>query len=130
MRANGAFAAVRVEWSKACARRDRWVEEVDILREEMKRVLRFLRWIQVEWRRRAELREDIDPQLAAGLKAYALRQVAVHRRIAAGFHAGWNVSVATAVRDVVRQDGTVYRELLESEELDMAPTTEGLELGE
>ncbi|KAJ7816808.1 hypothetical protein B0H13DRAFT_1923357 [Mycena leptocephala] len=121
---------VRVEWSKARARRDRWVEEVDILREEMKRVLRFLRWIQVEWRRRAELREDIDPQLAAGLKAYALRQVAVHRRIAAGFHVGWNVSVATAVRDVVRQDGTVYRELLESEELDMAPTTEGLELGE
>ncbi|KAJ7831676.1 hypothetical protein B0H13DRAFT_1915348 [Mycena leptocephala] len=120
--------SVRVEWSKARARRDRWVEEVDILREEMKRVLRFLRWIQVEWRRRAELR-DIDPQLAAGLKAYALRQVAVHRRIAAGFHVGWNVSVATAVRDVVRQDGTVYRELLESEELDMAPTTEGLELG-
>ncbi|KAJ7855835.1 hypothetical protein B0H13DRAFT_1902935 [Mycena leptocephala] len=113
--------SVRMEWSKACAWRDRWVEEVQILQEEMKRVLRFLQWIQVEWRRRAELREDIDPQLAVGLRAYALRQVAVHRRIAAGFHVGWNVSVATAVWDVVRQDGTVYRDLLEGEELDMRP---------
>jgi hypothetical protein len=111
-----------VEWSKARARRDRWVEEVDILREEMKRVLRFLRWIQGEWRWREDQREDVEPQLAAGLKAYAQRQASVHRRIAEGFHSGWNVSVATAVRDVVRQDGTVYCDLLDGHEMDMAPT--------
>jgi hypothetical protein len=104
--------AVRVEWSKARARRDRWVEEVLVLREEMKRVLRFLHWVQEEWLRWADEQDEIDPQLAAGLKAYALRQAAVHWWIADGFHSGWNVSVATAVREVVRQDGTVDRELL------------------
>ncbi|KAK7055058.1 hypothetical protein R3P38DRAFT_2396582, partial [Favolaschia claudopus] len=31
--------AVRVEWSRAKARKDRWVEEVDLLREEMRRGL-------------------------------------------------------------------------------------------
>ncbi|KAJ7741964.1 hypothetical protein DFH07DRAFT_750693, partial [Mycena maculata] len=31
--------SVRVEWSKAKARKDRWEEEVQVLREEMKRVL-------------------------------------------------------------------------------------------
>ncbi|KAJ7606393.1 hypothetical protein DFH06DRAFT_936954, partial [Mycena polygramma] len=82
---------VRVEWSKARARRDRWVEEVALLREESKRVLRYLRWVQTEWRGRAERREEVDPQLRAGLKAYALRQAAVHRRIGEGFFTGWNV---------------------------------------
>ncbi|KAJ7247677.1 hypothetical protein B0H12DRAFT_1235229 [Mycena haematopus] len=73
------YARLRVEWSKTKARRDRWEEEVMILREEMRRVLRML-------------------PVAAGLKAYAACQVR---------------SVATAVRDVMRQDGTVYRDLLE-----------------
>ncbi|KAJ7890043.1 hypothetical protein B0H13DRAFT_2341227 [Mycena leptocephala] len=119
--------SVRVEWSKARARRDRWVEEVQILWEEMKRVLRFLRWVQDEWEHMAKQRTEVDPQLAAGLKAYALRQQAVHRRIAEGFHAGWNVSVATAVREIVRQDGTVYRDLLSGQEMDRAPVEVGLE---
>ncbi|KAJ7819725.1 hypothetical protein B0H13DRAFT_1661205 [Mycena leptocephala] len=119
--------SVRVEWSKARARRDCWVEEVQILWEEMKRVLRFLRWVQDEWERMAKQRTEVDPQLAAGLKAYALRQQAVHRHIAEGFHAGWNVSVATAVREIVRQDGTVYRDLLSGQEMDRAPVEVGLE---
>ncbi|KAF7288787.1 CxC2 domain-containing protein [Mycena indigotica] len=44
----------RVEWCKARARKERWDEEVELLREEMKRVLRYLRWEQQEWQRRAE----------------------------------------------------------------------------
>ncbi|KAJ7251189.1 hypothetical protein B0H12DRAFT_1018742 [Mycena haematopus] len=105
--------AVRVEWSKTKARRDRWEEEVMILREEMRRVLRMLRWTRDEWERRAALHENVDAAVAAGLKAYAACQVYVHRRIGEGFHTGWSRSVATAVRDVMRQDGTVYRDLLE-----------------
>jgi hypothetical protein len=101
------------------------VEEVQILREEMKRTLRMLGWIQGVWEKRAAQRSSIDAELAAGLKAYAARQASVHRRIAEGFHKGWNRSVATAVRDVMRQDGTVYRDLLEGE-LDSAPAL-GLE---
>ncbi|KAJ7716269.1 hypothetical protein B0H16DRAFT_1339234 [Mycena metata] len=41
--------AVRVEWSKAKACKERWEEEVELLREEMKRVLRFLRWRAMWW---------------------------------------------------------------------------------
>ncbi|KAJ7068945.1 hypothetical protein B0H15DRAFT_738439, partial [Mycena belliarum] len=83
-------ATVRVEWCKAKARKDRWVEEVLILREEMKRVLRILRWTQGEWLARAVMRQDVRAELAAGLRAYAMRQVQVHRRLALGFHAIWN----------------------------------------
>ncbi|KAJ7104597.1 hypothetical protein C8R44DRAFT_887052 [Mycena epipterygia] len=122
--------SVRVEWSKAKARRDRWVEEVGKLREEMKCVLRMLRTIQREWLERATHQVGIDPVLKAGLKAYALRQVAVHRRIGEGFHSGWNRSVATAVRDVMRQDGTIYRGTLDGQEMDTAPTVGLLELEE
>jgi hypothetical protein len=115
-------AAVRVEWSKSKARKDRWVEEVRLLWEEMKRVLRMLRTIQAEWTARAEGRAEIDPELAAGLKAYALRQVYVHRRIAERFHAGWSCSLASAVRQVVERDGLVYRELLDGTGVDQAPS--------
>ncbi|KAJ7061113.1 hypothetical protein C8F01DRAFT_987657 [Mycena amicta] len=38
--------AVRVQWTKARARRDRWVEEVQLLQEEMRRVLRSLETVQ------------------------------------------------------------------------------------
>jgi hypothetical protein len=101
---------------------DRWIEEVRLLREEMKRVLRMLRTIQDEWKGRAAERGEIDPELAAGLKAYALRQVYVHRWVAEKFHSGWNCSVASAVRDVVARDGWVYQELIEGTGMDRAPS--------
>ncbi|KAK7007313.1 CxC2 domain-containing protein [Favolaschia claudopus] len=106
--------SVRIEWSKGKARRDRWVEEVHLLREEMKRVLRSLRYIQRQWEARLETPRTVDPALASGLAAYANRQILVHQRIATAFHTGWDVSMATA-------DGTVYRELLSREGVDHAP---------
>ncbi|KAG2130405.1 uncharacterized protein EDB93DRAFT_1243278 [Suillus bovinus] len=41
-------ASVRVEWCKACARANRWSEEVELLLKEMRRVIVSLRW-QAEW---------------------------------------------------------------------------------
>jgi hypothetical protein len=110
--------AMRVEWSKARARRDRWVEELLVLREEMKRVLHT---VQREWTCCAEQRTEIDPELATGLKAYALWQVYVHRWTAEAFHASWSGSVAWVVRQVVDRDRVIYRELLEGDGLDRAP---------
>ncbi|KAJ7049619.1 hypothetical protein C8F01DRAFT_1036014 [Mycena amicta] len=43
---------VQVDWSKAKAQRERWREEIGLLREEMKRVLRSLRWEQDRWTER------------------------------------------------------------------------------
>ncbi|KAJ7055666.1 hypothetical protein C8F01DRAFT_993960 [Mycena amicta] len=99
--------AVRVQWSKARARRDRWTEEVRLLREEMKRVLRSLVSMEEVWRRRAGGRvEGGEAGLASGLQAYALRQAAVYRRIADGFFSAWNVPALAAVRNVAGEDGT------------------------
>ncbi|KAJ7056035.1 hypothetical protein C8F01DRAFT_1211465 [Mycena amicta] len=83
--------AVRVQWSKARARRDRWTEEVLLLREEMKCVLRSLVSVEEVWQQRVGTREVAERGLANGLRAYALRQAAVYRRIADGFYTAWSV---------------------------------------
>ncbi|KAF7321200.1 CxC2 domain-containing protein [Mycena chlorophos] len=57
-------------WSKARARKYRWDEEVEIVREEMKRVLRSLLWEQTQWQAMADRsREDVEEHVAAGLRA-------------------------------------------------------------
>ncbi|KAJ7048440.1 hypothetical protein C8F01DRAFT_1280798 [Mycena amicta] len=95
--------SVRVQWTKVRARRDRWVEEVEILREEMRRVLRSLETVQREWQARAEGRTGGDAELAAGARAYAKRQQAIYQRIAGSFKAQWSTSAAEAVRRVVSE---------------------------
>ncbi|KAF7305755.1 CxC2 domain-containing protein [Mycena chlorophos] len=71
-------------------RKTHWEEEVELVREEMKRVIRSLRYAEEEWQGRADLvRLDVAVEVGEGLRAYALRQVAIHKRIAAGFYADW-----------------------------------------
>ncbi|KAJ7080573.1 hypothetical protein B0H15DRAFT_953443 [Mycena belliarum] len=56
----GAMAeGVRIEWAKARARRLRWREEVDLLEEEMRRVLQFTRWRAGWWRAQAALQDEL-----------------------------------------------------------------------
>ncbi|KAF7322306.1 CxC2 domain-containing protein [Mycena chlorophos] len=93
--------SVRVQWTKAKARRDRWTEEVAILKEEMRRVLRSIDADVADWEKRLELRTEVDAELAAGLRAYGLRQAAMLRRIGASFRARWSTSAAEGVRSVV-----------------------------
>ncbi|KAJ7018026.1 hypothetical protein C8F04DRAFT_978149 [Mycena alexandri] len=112
--AKGLHEAVRVEWSKARARRDRWVEEVQLLREEMRRVMRFLQWQAAWWEGQREARgKEIQPELAAGVKAYAARQAALHRGIARRFRAGWESSRAAVVRLAVLEDSRILADALE-----------------
>ncbi|KAJ7820051.1 hypothetical protein B0H13DRAFT_1661106, partial [Mycena leptocephala] len=97
--------SVRVEWSKAKARKERWEEEVDLLREEMKRILRFLRWRALWWEtRRGTRREGVTAELRRGLEAYAARQAAGTRQLARRFKLAWDTSAETAVRMAVRDD--------------------------
>ncbi|KAJ7749884.1 hypothetical protein B0H16DRAFT_1318981 [Mycena metata] len=96
--------SVRVEWSKAKARKERWEEEVDLLREEMKCVLCFLRWRAVWWESQRGSRTAVSRELASGLEAYAARQAVMHRDIARKFKTAWDTSAATAVRTAVRED--------------------------
>ncbi|KAK7031679.1 CxC2 domain-containing protein [Favolaschia claudopus] len=96
--------AVRVEWSKTKARRDRWVEEVELLREEMRRVLRFLAWRAGWWEERAVLERGVREEINAGVKAYAARQAAMARQIARRFKSAWDTSASEAVRAAVEED--------------------------
>ncbi|KAJ7635975.1 hypothetical protein DFH06DRAFT_1139060 [Mycena polygramma] len=70
---------IRVEWLKARARADRWREELILLEEEMRRVIAFCHYRVRWWAARLESRPDADPELAEGLRAYALEQM--HREL-------------------------------------------------
>ncbi|KAK7048776.1 CxC2 domain-containing protein [Favolaschia claudopus] len=68
---------IRVEWTKARARADRWREELILLDEEMRRVLEFSSWKARWWEDRTELRAPtVTAELQEGLRAYALAQAA------------------------------------------------------
>ncbi|KAF7288258.1 CxC2 domain-containing protein [Mycena chlorophos] len=94
--------AVQVEWSKAYARKARWGEEVDLVREETKHVLCSLLWEQTQWQERADRVWDDTDADVGGWPA-----------IAEGFYADWGKSVAVAVRDAMHEDGALYRALIE-----------------
>jgi hypothetical protein len=94
---------MRVEWCRAKARKIRWEEEVLLLREEMRRVLRYLDWEAETWKQRASVRENESLELRQGLSAYALRHKAQYRDLATFFKAEWNLSVGAVATAVVRE---------------------------
>ncbi|KAF7329538.1 CxC2 domain-containing protein [Mycena kentingensis (nom. inval.)] len=96
--------SVRVQWAKARARRDRWTEEVELLQEEMRRVLRSLDWAEKQWQARVLVERVVDGELSAAMTAYALRQAAVHRRISDSFRGKWSASKVAAVRAALDAD--------------------------
>ncbi|KAJ7081651.1 hypothetical protein B0H15DRAFT_924210 [Mycena belliarum] len=103
---NESMTAVRVEWSKALARKDRWSEEVTLLREEMRRVMRYLNWKAAWWEGRRSARgTEIPAALRAGLDAYGARQAALYRQIGRRFKTAWDTSASVVVRETIQQDG-------------------------
>ncbi|KAJ7264739.1 hypothetical protein C8J57DRAFT_1450655 [Mycena rebaudengoi] len=91
-------ASVQVEWSRAQARMRRWVEEVQLLREEMRRVLRYLSWEASWWEARGEIRIDGDAAMRNGLIGYATKQALWRRRLAEFFRRKWALSVGVAAQ--------------------------------
>ncbi|KAK6985142.1 CxC2 domain-containing protein [Favolaschia claudopus] len=96
--------SVRVEWSRALARKTRWSEEVMLLREEMRRVLRYLGWQSEWWRSNAGLRTDVSSETVAGIRAYALKQAAWHDRLAEFFRTKWNVPAITVAQRLLAEE--------------------------
>ena len=81
---------VRVEWTTAYARLTRWTEEVELLQEEMRRVVAFLEWRSNLWLARADGRgENLTFDVQSGLSAYAQKQAAVHHDLAVSFTKFW-----------------------------------------
>ncbi|KAJ7629535.1 hypothetical protein DFH06DRAFT_1141148 [Mycena polygramma] len=96
--------SMRMEWCRAKARKVRWEEEVLLLREEMRRVLRYLDWEADTWRARASARETESAELRHGLSAYALKHEAQYRALGAFFKAEWNLSVGEAASKLVKEE--------------------------
>ncbi|KAF7322140.1 CxC2 domain-containing protein [Mycena kentingensis (nom. inval.)] len=82
--------SLRVEWAKARARAKRWAEEVELLQEEMRRVLEFFSWKAAWWRSLEGGRvNDAEQAVAAGLEAYANRQARLQEQLRAKFERSW-----------------------------------------
>ena len=80
----------RYEWMTSRARADRWVEEKDLLREEMRRVLFFLEWRSRTWSEKVGARKGVcTPDIQNGIDAYARKQANVYRDLALSFACKW-----------------------------------------
>ncbi|KAJ6504317.1 hypothetical protein C8R47DRAFT_1210384 [Mycena vitilis] len=93
--------SLRVEWARAKARKTRWEEEVNIIREEMRRILRYLEWETGVWEGRARVqRVDVPTATEEGLHAYALRQADFHRSLRDFFFTELSVPLKNAAAEL------------------------------
>ncbi len=86
---------LRAEWARSRARVRRATEEVLLLREEMRRVLEFLEYKAVEWEIRAEARDSPDSATMEGIRACAVEQAALQRKLASAFRLLWKTPLAS-----------------------------------
>jgi hypothetical protein len=64
-----------VEWAKTRARKDRWLEEVSLVQEEMRRISVTLEHHAKLWDARIAMRSTgISPELSEGIQAYTIKQ--------------------------------------------------------
>ena len=81
---------MRVEWAQSMARADRWEEEVDLLKEEMRRVVQFLEWRSRSWFSKVDARAlDVTSAVHAGISAYARKQGSIFHNLAIRFSQRW-----------------------------------------
>ncbi|KAF7349654.1 CxC2 domain-containing protein [Mycena sanguinolenta] len=109
---------LRIEWARTRARAMRYREEVDLLEEEMRRVLQFLDWRAEWWMSRVGLRsaDQPDPAMQEGYTAYARKQAAYMRGMRGRFAQQWKdvphflelsrAEYATMEADAEDDDGT------------------------
>jgi hypothetical protein len=86
---SAAVIALRIEWCKTRARAMRWSEEVDLLEEEMRRVLEFLDWHANWWEAQAARWAELETEMMEGLAAYAHRQSTIRRALRDHFAHIW-----------------------------------------
>ncbi|KAF7322358.1 CxC2 domain-containing protein [Mycena chlorophos] len=103
--------SIRVEWTRALARKTRWCEEVMLLKEEMRRVLRFLRWRANWWRAQARVRSSMTSvAVADGLAAYALRQASFCELLLGHYQTNWGLSATESLQCLTNSDSIVELE--------------------
>ena len=81
---------MRVEWAQCTARAVRWEEEVNLLQEEMRRVVHFLEWKSKDWLSKADARAGVvTKEISLGLSGYARKQASVYHKLAIRFCQRW-----------------------------------------
>ena len=81
---------MRVQWATSHTRMERWAEEVELLQEEMRRVMMFLEWKSESWLAKQDVQSTTAPSsVQSGLQAYARKQAAVHHDLAVLFSKLW-----------------------------------------
>ena len=85
------FLAYQLEWLKCYARSQCWEEEVKLLKEEMQRTLKFLKWKSLLWlsKRLSKPLPSSPSALHEGLNAYASRQAAIFMSLHDHFFSLW-----------------------------------------
>ncbi|RPD53249.1 hypothetical protein L226DRAFT_576495 [Lentinus tigrinus ALCF2SS1-7] len=81
---------LRVEWCKARARALRWIEEVQILEEEMRRTVAYYDWHATWWEAHAGPTHLSRPEAIEGVHAYACRQASIRRRMREFCRSAWS----------------------------------------
>ena len=89
------YTALRVEWLKARARRDRWREEVDLLVTEITRAALFFDNWADWWSSLVGRRSQLPPDLSDGLCAYTAYQADIQRRCACHVRSLHNTAMHT-----------------------------------
>lgn len=118
--------SMRVEWGKAKARVDRWQEEVELLVEEMRRVLAYFDWKRTDWEAKAEARKG-PRDLESGLKGYAYRQSDMFCRMVTSFAQSWG-PILKANR--ISCEWATRRERVTMEEMEIDDEQQDDELGD
>ncbi|KAL1684903.1 hypothetical protein GGG16DRAFT_67383, partial [Schizophyllum commune] len=116
--------ALRVEYLKSRARRDRHREEIRLLEEEMRRTLASFAADALEWEERVLVPITTDAELAEGLHSYAMDQASIARARAARFQLKWEAVRAQGQKALVHDfsgiqalpETDTIRELQELEE--------------
>lgn len=81
--------SIRVEWTKTRARLMRWREELEIVKEEMRRVLAWFEWKAAWWETQALVRFVGELEIVHGASAYARKQAYILRCMAARCATEW-----------------------------------------
>ncbi|KAI0083018.1 hypothetical protein BDY19DRAFT_901053, partial [Irpex rosettiformis] len=81
--------SMEIEWMKTRARARRWSEEVQLIQEEMRRVIDFFEWKAKWWHQRVGQRENVTLALSSGLAGYAEKQASMYEELSLKFYNMW-----------------------------------------
>lgn len=92
---------VRLEWLHACAARDRWLEELHLLKEELRRLPLSFRAEKEAWNSKRESLPDENPHSHTyrGYQAYARRQARVYESLELEASRNWGDATTFNVPD-------------------------------